>query len=163
MDVSNLYSSAIAIECQIPADVEPVLYNLIVGFNHPITQEMNLKPHPGSWQGKGSLESFYLFEANAIHIPWIHDPHSSDIYVASTQEGYTVNPFTMMQVTDTHFSYALDYIIPENWLWKNDTMILSPDVIVLSGDLMDQPATYNEEYELAYNEIVSLHMPIMQR
>jgi hypothetical protein len=166
LDVSTLYSSAAGLVCRIPADISPLVYNLAIGFNEPINSdrqksaEIDLIPKIGSWRSS-NLDSFLLVDANCVAIPWEYDAFSGEDPNKLTPSNNKINPFTLMHVTDTHFSnWNPDYLIAnENWL--NDTQVLAPDLITISGDLMEHPATDLTDFEVAYNHLSTANAPFI--
>ncbi|MBN2153832.1 MAG: metallophosphoesterase [Candidatus Lokiarchaeota archaeon] len=179
LDVNPTIPTALGITCRIPADVVPVIHNLAIGFKTPITParqkdgSVNLTPAIGSWRGPpGSASSniitgnspFLLVERNAVSIPWIHDARSSGGLI-TTPGGKAVKPFTIMHVTDTHYYADNPNWLGNNSLWEADSQVIAPDVIVLSGDLMEGPgdeeAGSAAQYDMAYSRVSALGLPIV--
>ncbi|NMC08169.1 MAG: metallophosphoesterase, partial [Candidatus Lokiarchaeota archaeon] len=179
LDVNPTYPTALGITCRVPADINPVMHNLAIGFKVPLTPEtqragsVNLVPSIGSWRGPvGSASAnlvagnkpFLLVERNAVSIPWIHDARSSD-GVKATPAGKDVSPFTIMHVTDTHYYPYNSTWLHDNSLWENDSQVIAPDVIVLSGDLMEGPGDEETgsavQYDIAYNHLSRLGSPVV--
>lgn len=168
--------SAVQIVCEIPADIEPLTYDLAVGFNVEITPakqlsgDINLTVEPGSWQGnKGSayrlpfsgVDSFLLKEASCVSIPWINDAHSSDKLSNLQYNGNPVKPFTFLHLSDTHFKNdRLDWLT-NNELWENDSQVLAPDFIAISGDLIEGAHEDPTEMLLAYQRMRNLGIPLI--
>jgi predicted phosphodiesterase len=176
MDVNSLYSNALGIICKIPANIAPIQYDLIIGFKESINpsrqanNEIDIIPKIGSWQGKiGSAysslftpsKSFILSEPSVISIPWIYDAKSSDSANLTDKNGIKHNPFTVLHLTDTHYNSISQSITKQNYLWQNDSLVLSPDLIILSGDVIDDPNQRIQDYELAYNNLVNLNLPLI--
>nr|MDO8083324.1 metallophosphoesterase [Candidatus Sigynarchaeum springense] len=179
LDVNPIIPNALGITCRVPADVVPVMHNLAIGFKTPITPALqqsgsiDLVPAIGSWRGPAGSASgnliagnrpFLLVERNAVSIPWLYDARSSD-GVKTTLDGKAANPFTIMHVTDTHYCADVPQWLLNDALWENDSQVIAPDVIVLSGDVMEGPG--NEEtgsagqYDIAYNHLSALNLPIV--
>ncbi|MEX2682661.1 MAG: metallophosphoesterase [Candidatus Sigynarchaeota archaeon] len=179
LDVNPVIPSALGITCRIPADVVPVMHNLAIGFKTPITPALqrsgsvNLVPAIGSWRGPAGSASgnvftgnrpFLLVERNAVSIPWIHDARSSD-GLKATPGGKEIKQFTIMHVTDTHYCADNPNWLGNNSLWEADSQVIAPDVIVLSGDLMEGPGDERTgsagQYDIAYNRLSALGLPIV--
>ncbi|MHA1700196.1 MAG: metallophosphoesterase family protein, partial [Promethearchaeota archaeon] len=175
LDSNPVIPSALAIECKVPADVSPVLYNLAMGFKTEITVErqargeIDLIPRVGSWRGprqflSSGKEPFLLTERNVVSIPWRYDARtfSSELL---TPDDDPIKPFTVMHVTDTHYFQYEDSWLGNNSLWENDTQVIAPDIIVLSGDVMERndkeelDGAY--QYEMAYDRLTSLNLPFV--
>ncbi len=178
LDVNPAYPTAVGITCSIPADVLPVLHNLAIGFKttvtpaHQLNASVNLQPGIGTWRGPvGSASAsmvtgnrpFLLVERNAVSIPCIYDARSSDGLITAPG-GKAVKPFTIMHVTDVHYYADNQNWLGNNSLWENDTQVIAPDVIVLSGDVMEGPGVEDagsaSQYDLAYERLSRLNMPI---
>jgi hypothetical protein len=179
LDVNPIIPTALGITCRVPANIVPVMHNLAIGFKTAVTPDLqqagsvNLVPTIGSWRGPvGSASAnlfvgngpFLLVERNAVSIPWSYDARSSDV-LKTTLDGKSVKPFTVMHVTDTHYFAGNPNWLGNDSLWENDSQVIAPDVIVLSGDLMEGPG--NEEtgsasqYDLAYSHLSALNLPIV--
>jgi predicted phosphodiesterase len=178
MDVNPTFPTALGITCKIPASTAPVLYDLAIGFKTIITPKIqheggiDLIPHIGSWRGSvGSGSSglftgsipFLLTEPNAISIPWQYDAFSSD--GMKTYGGKAVKSFTIMHVTDTHYDPTQLNWMQNNSLWENDSSVIDPDVILFSGDLMENPGASDShgaaQYDTAYARLTGLNSPIV--
>jgi predicted phosphodiesterase len=179
LDVNPIIPTALGITCRVPADVVPVMHNLAIGFKTPITPALqqsgsvDLMPAIGSWRGPvGSASAniivgsspFLLVERNAVSIPWTYDARSSD-GVKTTLDGKAVKPFTIMHVTDTHYYADNPNWLGNNSLWESDSQVIAPDVIVLSGDLMENPGVEETgsagQYDIAYDRLSVLNLPIV--
>lgn len=170
-----LYPSAVELVCKIPANIEPVVYDLAVSFKQAISPALqrdgsiDLVPAPGSWQGfKGSAYQgpfslappFLLTEPSCVSIPWIYDAYSSDKVGQSTGEGNAVKPFSFIHITDSHYKNDRPDWLSNNELWENDSQVLAPDFIALSGDLVEGPHEDPTEMLLAYGKLRSLGIPL---
>jgi hypothetical protein len=176
LDTGSIIPTAVGLVCSIPADAWPVMYHLAVGFRTPITPErqrlgeIDLIPKLGSWMGPlgsassglfGSSPAFLLTEPCAVNIPWIEDARSWDKPGIKTSSGHKVNPFTVLQITDTHYAAAQSDWMAKNALWEEATAILAPDLIILTGDLIENPREVVADYATAYNRLVKLGLPLM--
>nr|MDO8118593.1 metallophosphoesterase [Candidatus Sigynarchaeota archaeon] len=178
LDVNPLIPTALGINCRVPADIVPVIHNLAIGFKTPITPglqqngSVNLIPTIGSWRGPAGSAStnwltgngpFVLVERNAIDIPWIHDARSSDGF-KKTPGGNAVKPFTIMHVTDIHYDAGNPNWLGNNSLWENDSKVIAPDMIVISGDLMEGPGSEEtgsaNQYDIALEHLSNLNIPV---
>ncbi|MHA1794036.1 MAG: metallophosphoesterase family protein [Promethearchaeota archaeon] len=178
LDVNPLYPTSVAIKCKIPADISPLLFNLAIGFKIKINPEkqhdgsIDLSPSIGSWEGpRGSASvippnsgAFLLKEENVVSLPWIHDAFTFDSNV-SLSTGQPVKPFTVMHVTDPHYNENNKDWLLSNSLWENDSLVIAPDLVILSGDVMEDPGNERvmgaHEYNFAYNRLSRLHLPFI--
>jgi hypothetical protein len=176
LDANPIIPTAIAIEFYVPGDIAPVLYDIVIGFQNPITPqrqkegEIDLIPKKGSWQGSvGSAtenwlqnpQKFILTEPNCIIFPWSEDARSTDPAGKKTLLGKSINPFAFMHVTDTHYTGSSDDVLYYNSLWENDSHVLAPNVIIHTGDLLDHPGDTPSDYDFAYDHLVKLNSPVV--
>ncbi|MHA1683744.1 MAG: metallophosphoesterase family protein [Promethearchaeota archaeon] len=184
LDVNLFFPSAIGIVCSIPADIVPTTYNLAIGYKTSLTPEVqqsgtiDLLPKPGSWRGpRGSASSgflksnepFVLTDQSVVSIPWAQDALSSD-GAKNTDGGMPVNPFTAVHVTDPHYDTNPEASIQKTWwdgnnsLWERDMSVIAPDIIILSGDVVENPGEEEfqgaGEYNLAYSRLGALELPL---
>nr|MDO8110105.1 metallophosphoesterase [Candidatus Sigynarchaeota archaeon] len=177
MDVNPIAPTALGITCKVPADIVPVTFHLAIGFKTAITPplqqngDIDLVPRLNSWRGLAGSASanwltgnrpFVITERNAVSIPWIRDARSSDDF--KEFGGKSVKPFTIMHVTDTHYHTGAEWLVNDA-LWENDSDVIAPDVILLTGDLMENPGDEltgsASQYNLAFNHLSALHTPIV--
>jgi predicted phosphodiesterase len=45
--------------------------------------------------------------------------------------------------------------------WETDSQVLAPELVILSGDLMENPAVIISEYDTAYQRLVNLGSPVL--
>ncbi|MBD3353289.1 MAG: hypothetical protein GF364_17545, partial [Candidatus Lokiarchaeota archaeon] len=62
---------------------------------------------------------------------------------------------------DTHYSYQSASWLEQNSLWENDSLVLAPDFIAISGDVVEHPYEEPQGMELAYNHLGSLGTPLV--
>lgn len=179
MDVNPIFPTALGITCTVPGDIPPVLHDLVIGFKTPLTVEgqrngsVDMVARVGDWRGpRGSAsqnpvtgnQPFVLKEKNAVSFPWIHDARSADAS-GKIVDGNAVQPFTVMHVTDTHYYNQPNTWMAFNDLWEVDASVIAPDVIVLSGDVMEHNEKPEEagayQYELARARLGALHLPVI--
>jgi hypothetical protein len=169
-EVSDLFPTAIALECQIPADMPPLTYDLAVGFREKLTParqqagEINLIPAIGRWQGPtgsasvriGTLpDPFILVEPACIAVPWIHDK------TAAADPNATANPARIMHITDLHYNADDPNYWALNELWAADARVLMPDLIIGSGDIVTHPSVMITDYEVAYGHLTQVGIPMV--
>ncbi|MHA1341217.1 MAG: metallophosphoesterase family protein [Promethearchaeota archaeon] len=175
--LNNLYDSAVGIVCKVPKYIEPVTYNLIIGFREDISVERQLlgqiktDPSPGSSQGvRGSAnilgtKPFILTEPSCISFPWAFDGRSWDDSGKNIDEENAANnslsaPFSFIHATDPHFSYE-ERIMQELYKWRDDMEVLAPTFIAISGDLIDLTYEEPEAFNLTYDFLKSMALPFV--
>ena len=166
LDTSNLYETAISLVCNIPNSLHPVLYDIIVAFStteSQINEYLSLyEPKPGSWKSMdGSYsKTFIVSEPSCLYLPWQFDAESFD-GIKTVGDKFLVNPFSILHVTDSHYSPNRTEIMGNNSGWERDSHILAPELIILSGDLMENPAETISEYDTAYQRLINLGSPVL--
>lgn len=175
-DTNPILPTALGIVCKIPADIKPLTYNLAIGFRTAITAELqsqgmiDLEPEVGSWQspvltrpvGLGDVSpSFLLTEPNCVVIPWEFDAKSSDSIGHTTIDGNKTNPFSFIHWTDIHFTLSDINWLTQSSEWINDSKVLAPNFIAISGDFISSPYEEPEAYALAYNTLKNIGIPLV--
>lgn len=179
LDVNPVYPSAVGLVCKVPADIAPVTHNLAIGFKTPLTPERqtmgktDLIPQVGSWRGpKGSAsgnlifgnQPFLLSERNVISFPWTYDARTSDSGNDASGKNL-MEPFQVMHVTDVHYYQYNEDWLGNNSAWETDSQVIAPDLLVLSGDVMERNDDADKhgaaQYELAYSRLSALNLPMV--
>lgn len=175
-DTNPIIPTALGLVCKIPADIKPLTYNLAIGFRTDITAELqnqgeiNLEPSAGSWQSpilkktfgvNSESPPFLLIEPNCVVIPWEYDAKSSDSIGHTTIFGNKTNPFSFIHWTDVHFTLSdIDWLTKKSE-WINDSLVLAPNFVAISGDFISSPYEEPEAFNLAYNTLKDLGIPLI--
>ncbi len=166
LDTSAMYQMGVAVVCDVHDALPPLLYDIVIGFNAPETQLQqylsSYQPKPGSWKSESGLyrTSFIISESSCLYFPWKYDAESFD-GEKYFENQYKVNPFTILHVTDTHYTPDQPNISGNNSGWEFDSKILAPELIIISGDLMENPAKKINEYDIAYQRLINLGSPVL--
>ncbi len=166
LDTSQIYQNGIALVCDIQDSLPPLLYDIIIGFDAADSQIQqylsNYQPKPGSWKSSDGVyrSSFIISEPSCMYFPWFYDAESFEGEKVYANQ-YKVNPFSILHVTDTHYTPDQPSILGNNSGWEQDSRVLAPELIIISGDLMENPAKEITEYDVAYQRMINLGSPVL--
>jgi predicted phosphodiesterase len=166
LDTTQIYTSALGLICDIPDSLPPILYDVVVAFsasNVEISEFLGqYSPKPGSWKSQDgkAATSFIISEPSCIYFPWINDAKSSDDVKTFGSHGHIANPFSMLHITDTHYTDN-PYILGNNSGWEFDIKVLAPELLVISGDIMENPGRNISEYDIIYERLIQYGVPAL--
>lgn len=176
IDENPIFSTALGLVCKVPANLSPLTYHIAVGFKEVINTdrqqagEINLVPSIGSWEGAiGTVStnpfisspSFILKESCAVVFPWSYDTTSSASSTKLTPNGNATNAFTLMHLTDLHYEETAPERMTEIALWENDASVLAPNVLLLTGDIVENSKKMTSDFALAYQHLANLGLPLV--
>jgi hypothetical protein len=170
-DSSPLSQNAVRLDLRIPRSTQPGCYDLHVGFKvDPLTGNTAAPVVPGTYQGPAgsasdlSSNSFTLAEANCVYVPWVNDSLPSSP-VASPGPSDYYRPWSLVQITDMHFgaNETTGLQVPSSAVYtdavRDAISIMSPELVVMTGDLTGSPYKRPSDYLVARDWFASLGLP----
>lgn len=169
-DTSQLTKNAVEISVSITSQIEPVLYDLYIGYKTSLNLDSlggYITAEEGGFLGNyGSAVSgdgFILKESNAVYIPSVNDSAPSAT-LGSVAETISKDPWSLIQITDVHTATGgsgswANFLKMDNL--AQALSIWAPDVIIGTGDITNSPDDYPIEYRRAYNYFKTLGLPVL--